>query len=354
MVIPKNNFSAAILLDTKSSLKIIEKVTHGELRSGQVFVKMHYAGVCHSQLMEARGLRGEDPYLPHMMGHEGTGSVVAVGPDVTKIQAGDNVILGWIKGEGIDAGGTVFSGPDGETINAGAVTTFSEYTVASENRIVKLPANTSMKTAVLYGCAIPTGAGIVFNEIDPPIGSTIVIVGLGGIGLSALLAAATKEPKNLIAIDVEDAKLETARSLGATDTINAAKENALERVMEIVPGGVDFAVEASGKTSMIEAAFDMIRRGGGELIFASHPPAGEKVSIDPFELICGKKIRGSWGGATNPDRDIPKMEELHQEGAFPIEKLLDKTYELPEINQALDDLENRKIIRAIIDFKVAE
>lgn len=346
----ERGFKAAVLTELGQPLKIIEGVRATELRRGQIFVKVFYAGVCHSQVMEARGHRGEDPYIPHMMGHEGTGEVVAVGEGVTKVMVGDHVVLGWIKGIGIDSGGATFKGPDGEEINAGGVTTFSEYTVVSENRVVKLPGFATLKTAVLYGCAIPTGAGIVINEICPEDGSTIVIIGLGGIGISALLAAGTTNPAKLIAVDIEEKKLELARELGATHLLSAKSPTLLEELLEIVSGGVDYAIEASGQISMIETAFDMIRRGGGEVVFASHPAAGSKISIDPFELICGKKIRGSWGGGSKPDRDIPKLDALHGKGRLPLEPLLDRMYSLSEINKALDDLEDRKVVRALVEI----
>lgn len=289
-------FTAAVLTKLGEPLEIIEGIEIPELRNGQVLVRVFYTGVCHSQVMEARGRRGEDPYLPHMMGHEGSGEVIATGVGVSKINVGDRVVLGWIKGKGIEAGGAKFIGPDRQTINAGGVTTFSEYSIVSENRLVKLPPHTDLRSAVLYGCAMPTGAGIIFNEISPEQGSTIAIVGLGGIGISALMAAKTTKPSILIAIDIEDAKLKLASDLGATHIINSQASNAVAEVHNIVSTGLDYAVEASGKANMIEQAFEMIRRGGGDLVFASHPQEGDKISIDPFELICGKSIRGSWGG----------------------------------------------------------
>ena len=347
-----DGFSAAVLVKLREPLQIVDGIKVPDLQPHQVLVRIFYAGLCHSQVMEARGHRGDDPYLPHMLGHEGTGEVVRVGSDVTKVAGGDHVILTWIKGAGGEAGGCKYHGPTGQEINSGGVTTFGEYAVVSENRLVKKPDGIPFDLGVLLGCALPTGTGIILNEIQPEPGASIAVVGLGGIGISAFLAAATREPKTLIAIDVEEEKLALARELGATHTFNAKLPDLISKVKDITGGmGVDYAVEASGLASMIENAFEMVRRNGGELVFASHPKAGDLIKLDPFELICGKKIRGSWGGGTNPDRDFEVLAELYRSGKLPLERLLSDSYELDDINDALNDLEARKIMRALIKIK---
>jgi S-(hydroxymethyl)glutathione dehydrogenase/alcohol dehydrogenase len=341
---------AAVLYELNRPLKV-ENISWSTLKRGQVLVKLAYSGVCHSQLMEVRGRRGEDRFLPHLLGHEATGVVQEVGPDVTKVQKSDKVVLGWIKGEGINAEGALYTNDDGVKINSGGVTTFNEYSVVSENRLVKLADGVPLDVGVLFGCAIPTGSGIVTNEAKPKDGSNIAIYGLGGIGLSALMATKLYKCAKVIAIDIEDKKLSLAKEFGATDVINSKKENVLDKINELTNGvGVDYAIEASGVASVIEMAFKSVRNGGGECIFASHPKAGDMISLDPFDLICGKKIRGSWGGACNPDRDLPKFFELYLEGVLPLEKLIEKSYKIDEINQALDDLEDRKVLRPLIEI----
>ena len=338
---------AAVLTKLNTPLEI-KHVQYKTLQRGQVLVKLAYSGVCHSQLMEARGKRGEDQWLPHLLGHEGTGIVQEVGSDVTKVKVGDRVILGWIKGDGINAKPASYYNGN-ETINSGNITTFNEYSVISENRIVKLPDGVPMDVGVLFGCAIPTGAGIVMNEICPKENSTIAIFGLGGIGLSALMATQLFHCSTIIAIDVEDSKLDLANEFGATHTINAKKEDVLKRVFEITDNvGVDYSVECSGVANVIETAFTSVKNNGGLCVFASHPKNGDRISLDPYDLICGKQIKGSWGGASQPDVDIPKLAHLYKEGKLPLEKLLDKRYTLDEINDALNDLENRKVVRPLI------
>lgn len=338
---------AAIIKKLNEDLIILNDIKIPLLKRGQVLVRVLYAGVCHSQLMEARGMRGEDKYLPHMLGHEGVGIVEQIGEGVSKVMTGDKVVLGWIKGSGIDAGGNVYPSSIGP-INAGAVTTFSDYTIVSENRIVKVPHSFDDKVAVLLGCALPTGAGIVLNQLKPEPSSTVLIYGLGGIGLSALLALKYFDNITIIAMDIEANKLNLAQSFGASYCFSSTPEG-ISKFKQIFPQGVDAAVEAAGLTESIETAFELTKRGG-KCIFASHPPHGQKIQIDPFELICGKKLEGSWGGGSIPDKDIPIIAEIIVKHKLPVQTLLSNEYKLEQINDALDDLEQRKIVRALIDL----
>lgn len=339
-------FKAAVLTELNKPLNIVTQVMIPELKTGQVLIKVKYAGLCHSQVMEARGKRGEDRFLPHMLGHEGSGEVIRIGDGVTKIKPGDQVVLGWIRGEGLDAGGCQYDSPIGK-INAGGVTTFSEYTVVSENRCVVLKDDFPMDLAVLFGCALPTGAGMVLNQMQPKEGSTVAVLGLGGIGLSALLALNKYSLQRVVAIDVSEEKLALAKELGATDTYLMTPD-LVDDVKADLGEGVDYCIEAAGSTSTIECGFSLLNRSG-TLLFASHPAAGEKIQLDPFELICGKKISGSWGGGSQPDKDIPILQNIIKQMGLPVHKLLSHKYRLDDINSALDDLENRKIVRALIE-----
>lgn len=340
--------SAAILVENNKPLSLFRNIIVPKPKRGQVLVRLEYAGLCHSQLMEIAGKRGEDKYLPHMLGHEGIGTVIEIGEGVTKVKSNDEVILGWIKGEGLECASSQYQSTCGMTINAGAVTTFSEYTLVSENRLVKKPLHTPSELAVLYGCAVPTGLGMVLNKILPEENPTVVFLGLGGIGLSALLATKMRNFKTVIAIDVNPDKLRLALDLGAMHVINPLHENVVDTVAQLTNGvGVDYAFESAGLARTIELAFTLIRRGG-RCYFASHPAVDEKISLDPFELICGKKIEGSWGGDTVPDRDIPHFDKYFQNGLLPLDKLISKTYSLSTINEAIDDLRNKKIARALV------
>ena len=341
---------AAVLYETGRPLVVESDIEVPELRAGQVLVKVHFSGVCHSQLMEARGKRGDDPYLPHMLGHEGSATVLEVGPGVTRFKKDDIVILTWIKCQGADVSQTKYS-KGNQIINAGGVTTFSEYSVVSENRCVALPEGVPLDIASLFGCAVLTGAGIVTNTIQPSSKNSLAIFGLGGIGLSALMAACLYECQTLIAVDIEKDKLELAIEFGATHVIDSSMENPVARIREITEGvGVDYSIEAAGLVKTIEQAFQSVRKSGGKCVFATHPTANEKIMIDPFDLICGKQIQGSWGGDSIPEEDIPKFAQLYRDGKLPLEKLLTRRYSLDQINEALNDLEQRKVARPLIEF----
>lgn len=341
---------AAALFELNRPLRVLDGIIPPELRHGQVLVRVAYAGVCRSQVMEARGLRGEDRHLPHLLGHEGSGVVEAIGAGVTKVGRGDRVILTWIRSRGLDAAGTQYRfGP--HVLNAGPVTTFNTHAVVSENRCVPLPEGVPMDVAVLFGCALLTGAGIVTNLLEPPAGSTVAVFGVGGIGLSALMACRLYPCARLIAVDISAGKLALARACGADDVIDARRTDPVAAIGDLTGGrGVDFAIEAAGTARTIEQAFNAVRRGDGVCVFASHPPHGDRISLDPHELISGKRILGTWGGECDPDRDIPRLAALYRRGELPLERMLEKRYRLDEINTALDDLEQGTVCRPLIEI----
>lgn len=275
---------AAVLYKTGEPLVVENGIEVPALLPGQVFVKVAYSGICRSQLMEVRGKRGEDAYLPHLLGHEASGWVLETGPEVTKVKQDDKVVLTWIKGEGADCKGAKYK-LGNLTVNSGGITTFSNYTVVSENRCVPLKETIPMNLAALLGCAIPTGAGIVFNTLCPNKNASIAVFGAGGVGLSAILGAKVRECANIIAVDIEDEKLELAREFGATDVINCKREDPVKKIHQITKEhGVDYSVEAAGKSEVIESAFQSIKFNGGLCVIAGHPDFKERIQIDPFDL----------------------------------------------------------------------
>ncbi len=347
----KTLFKAAILKKTGQPLSI-ENLIVPKLQYGQVLIKIFYSGVCRSQLMEVNGQRGEDNFLPHLLGHEGVGQVVETGPGVTKVNIGDDVIVGWLKGEGIDAPTPIYFNENGTKINAGAVTTFSQLTVVSENRVYLKPTELEQEISVLFGCSLLTGAGLVFNELTPKKNDSILVLGLGGVGLAALISLVALNPDKLIVADNSVEKRVIAREIGAKAVLDSTSYDFIEQVRKISGGGVDIAYECAGSTESIETAFECLKARGGRLIFASHPSSGKKIILDPFDLINGKSIQGSWGGNSKPDRDIPKFTKILKNQLKDLHKILGKKYSLEEINIALEDLSKGVMCKPLIDMQL--
>lgn len=341
---------AAILSQINQPLEIDELIIP-ELKIGQVLVTIAYSGVCHSQLNEIRGLKGEDKFVPHTLGHEGSGIVMEVGPDVQKVKIGDHVVLTWIKGSGLDVPATQYHRHDGSVVNSGAISTFMEYAVISENRLVPIPKEMPLKEAALLGCAIPTGSGIVLNTARVQPGNSVAVFGIGGIGLSALLAAKMMGSAIIIAIDIREQKLIQAKEIGATHIINASCQDALDAIQTITDGqGVDFAIEAAGQRETMETAFKSVKDKGGLCILAGNLPNGQQISIDPFDLIKGKRIMGTWGGETKPDADIPNYVDHFFSNRLDLSFFTSDIYRIDEINDSFKDLESGKVNRALIEL----
>ncbi len=340
---------AAVLREIGAPL-VIEELDVPAPGHGQALVRLVASGICHSQLHEIKGHRGPDRYLPHLLGHEGSGVVEAVGDGVTRVKPGDPVVLSWIQAEGLP-GGPVTYQRGARRVNAGALTTLNEYAVVAENRVVPIPAAMPLEQAALLGCAVPTGAGAVFNTADVQPGSTVVVFGAGGIGLNAVQAAALAKAARVIAVDIQAQKLEQARIFGATHAIDARQHDPVRAVLELTDGrGADYAIEAAGLTVTMEQAFACIRRQGGVAVLAGNVPKDARITIDPFELICGKRLVGTWGGGTVPDRDVPRYVALYLEGKLKLDELVTHRFRLEQVNEAFAALERGLVTRALVVF----
>ena len=338
---------AAVLVGTGRPLRLMT-LEIPVLKPGQVLVEVAYSGVCGSQLNEVSGRLDPDPYLPHTLGHEGSGTVAAVGDGVRKVKPGDRVVLSWIKGRGAEVTATVYGGPDGP-VNSGAIGTFMTRTVTCESRVTAIPGEMPLREAALLGCAIATGGGIVRNIARLRPGWSVAVFGVGGIGGSAVAVAAMVGASPIVAVDIVKHKLKHARDLGATHTVNADSRDSLQAVAEITGGvGVDLSIEAAGRPEVMETAFRAVREGGGLCVLAGNLAVGERITIDPFDLIKGKKLVGTWGGETEPDRDIPAYAHLFLEGKLPLSRLITHEYDLRDANTALDDLRRGRVGRAVI------
>ena len=269
--------TAAVLEELGKPLVLAELETP-DLAPGQVLVEVAFTGVCHTQLLECQGHRGADPYVPHCLGHEGSGIVVEIGSAVTKCKPGDAVALSWIKGGGANVPGCVYLWGD-RKVNAGGVTTFAKHTVASENRVTVLPQDFDLQDAALLGCAVPTGVGGVLNTAAVRPGESIAVFGTGGIGLCAVAGAALAGCQPIIAVDLSNERLQCARQLGASHTIHAGEQMPLDAIREICPGGVDVAVEASGRPEVMAQALAAVRSQGGRAVVAGNAHHGETIAL---------------------------------------------------------------------------
>ncbi len=339
---------AAILYQLNRPLRV-EEIIVPDLKNGQVLVKMLACGLCRSQLNEIKGYKGEDPFLPHLLGHEGSGEVIKTGGGVTKVRKGDRVVLSWIKGQGCDIPSTIYLQGQ-KRINSGAVACLSEYTIASENRVVKVSKKIPPMAAALLGCAIPTGAGMVLNTLKVKNGSSLAVIGVGGIGAAVILAAKMAGVQRIIGIDILKRKLDFAKSLGATNVLNASEKTFSSQLNRLREEGIDYAVECSGAGQAMELAFAVVK-DRGRVVIAGNLKKGSKISIDPFDLIKGKRITGTWGGETNTDVDIPKYARAYLSGKLKLDQLITQQFCLSEVNRAFSVLEKGGVGRVMVRFE---
>lgn len=321
------------------------------LEEGQVLVRMAASGICHTQLLEIEGQRGPDPFLPRVLGHEGSGTVEAIGSGVSRVSPGDHVVLSWIKGPGLAAAPPEYCF-QGKKIHAGPITTFLERTVVSENRLTPISKQMPLDKAALLGCAIPTGSGVALhNEALGPESSIAIFGAGGGIGLNVVQGARLKKTGLIVGIDVSDAKLALAKKFGATHLLNAKEDRVLEKILKFTGGrGVDVAVEAAGRKETMELAHCSVRRGGGMAILIGNLPYQTTIAIDPFELICGKHLKGSWGGETQTEKDIPTYVESYLKGDLKIDELITHRFPLKNINHGLKLLKEGGAGRILVEF----
>lgn len=327
---------AAILVEQNAPLEIVE-IDLPKLDVGQVLVKVEYSGVCGKQIDEITGRQGDDPYIPHLLGHEGTGEVVEAGPGVTKVKEGDRVVLHWVKGSGIDSRPPRFE-HNGRELSAGWVTTFSDFTIASENRMTPVGSDKKLPGDVLalLGCAVTTGLGIVFNNARLMPGQSVAVFGAGGIGLNVIQGAALVNAYPIVAVDIHSGKLDAAKRFGATHVINAGETDVAGALKEITGGaGFDATVDTTGLNDIRVTAYDATAKAG-KTVFAGVPFANDRLAIDSFPLHAGRQIIGSHGGETVPDVDIPRYIGLFQQGKLQLSELITHRFPLEEINAAID------------------
>jgi len=325
---------AAILAESRKPLIVDEIGLPDALEAGQVLVKVLHTSICGAQINEIEAVKGVDKFLPHLLGHEASATVLEIGPGVTHVQPGDTVVLHWRPSQGIQSRTPAYTWR-GAKLNAGWVTTFNDYAVVSENRMTVIPADFDLKIAPLFGCAVTTAAGVVNNDAHLKVGESVVIFGVGGVGLNLVQFAALAGAHPVVAIDLLDHKLAMAKERGATHTLNSSKAGDLpEQIRKIVgPKGPDKVLETTGVKSVIELAYELTH-ADGTCVLVGVP--NEKVSIYTLPIHFNKVLTGSHGGDAAPHIDIPRIIRLSRAGKISFDGIITHEFPLDEINAALD------------------
>jgi S-(hydroxymethyl)glutathione dehydrogenase/alcohol dehydrogenase len=325
---------AAILAHSREPLVVDEIVLPEQLGVGQVLVKVLYSTICGAQLNEIAAAKGPDKFLPHLLGHEASARVIDVGLGVTTVKPGDTVVLHWRPSLGIQCQPPAYKWR-GEKLNAGWVTTFNDHAVISENRMTVIPPDYDLRTAPLLGCAVTTAAGVINNDAGVKIGESVVVFGVGGVGLNVVQFADLAGAYPIVAVDLVDSKLEMARARGATHCLNPSAVADMEAEIRKIVGakGPDKVIETTGAKSVIELAYNLTN-ADGTCVLVGVP--SEKVTIYTLPIHFNKVLTGSHGGDAVPQVDIPRLIRLNQAGRLSFDGIITHEFPLDEINAALD------------------
>jgi S-(hydroxymethyl)glutathione dehydrogenase / alcohol dehydrogenase len=361
---------AAVLRGVGEPLSV-EEVELAAPGDGEVLVRIEASGVCHSDWNVIAGVTPNP--LPVVLGHEGAGVVEEVGAGVATVAPGDHVVLSWLPGCGRCAlcregrpnlcetsfpamlEGTL---PDGTTRlsqNGGALyhysflSTFAERCVVPEVSCVKIRADASLDVAALVGCAVMTGVGAAINRAKVEPGSSVVVFGAGGVGLSAVLGSKLGGARTIVAVDPVPLKRDLALELGATHAVDPAEEDAVEAVRGITDSrGADYAFEAAGIPALVTQAYDAVRRGG-TVVSIGIAPEGAEIALPAPRLPREEKIvTGSFYGSCRPHTDMPRVLDLYMDGRLDLDRLVSRTYGLDEINDAFAAMNAGEVARAVI------
>ena len=340
---------------------------------GEILVRMGAAGLCHSDLSVINGDRPRP--TPMALGHEAAGVVETVGPGVDDLQKGDHVVLVFVPscghcnpcaegrpalcepGAAANTAGTLLSGArrlfsnDGKPVfHHMGCSAFAEAAVVSRRSAVKIDPDLPLDEAALFGCAVLTGVGAVVNTAQVRAGSSVAVVGLGGVGLASVLGSVASGARATVAVDLSEEKLALAKSLGATHTFNAADPELVEKVKKATGGGVDYAIEMAGSTRAFETAYRITRRGG-TTVTAGLPPPAATWAMPSTNLVAEERtIKGSYIGTCVPSRDLPRYIDLYKQGRLPVDKLMTGRLKLEQINEGFDLLHEGKAVRQVVTF----
>ena len=336
----------------------------------EVLVRIRAAGLCHSDLSVINGSRPRP--TPMALGHEAAGEVVEVGTDVTRFEPGDHVVMVFVPSCGhclacmegrpalcepgavANGAGTLVSGEhrlhlnDAPVYHHMGVSAFADHAVCSEHSLIKIERSLPFEEAALFGCAVLTGVGAAVNTAKVAPGTTVAVIGLGGVGLNAMLGARLAGAREVIAVDIHDSKLELARQLGADATFNAGDANCAEHLREATCGGVDYALEMAGSVQALDLAYRITRRGG-TTVTAGLPHPDHRLELQAVNLVAEERtLKGSYIGSCVPLRDVPRYIDLYRKGKLPVDRLMSDRIGFEDLNAAFDRLADGHTVRQIL------
>ena len=344
---------AAILVDSRSPLIIDEIVLPSELGAGQVLVEVITSGICGAQINEIDAVKGPDKFLPHLLGHEGFARVLEIGPGVTTVLPNDFVVMHWRPGSGIQATPALYAW-QGKRLNAGWVTTFNNHAVVSENRLTKiLPGDHDKNVLPLLGCALTTALGVLEKDAKVNFRDSILVFGSGGVGLALIMIAKIFGVSNIVVVDVSDEKLKYATDLGASNTVKFTNKEETLSKLKMIYGKLlpSVAVDTTGNTDAIELCYE-VSSSVGRVILVGVPKSDSRAKIYTLPLHFDKIIKGSHGGDSNPENDIPILLDLIQKKALNFEGYPTQNFSLRQINDGIMKLRSGVTAgRLVIDFE---
>ena len=346
--LPVKTMKAAILTELNKPLVVAEIGLPERLAFGQVLVKVHYSGICGAQFNEIEGAKGPDKFLPHLLGHEGSATVLAAGEGVTRVKPNDRVVMHWRQSDGIQSPTPSYNW-NGQKVNSGWVTTFNDHAIVSENRLTVIPNDFDLKLAPLFGCAVTTAMGVINNDAQVKVGQSVVVFGIGGVGLNIIQSAGLVSSNPIIAIDLFNKKLEMAKRFGATHCFNSKEtQDYLARIRQVVgEKGADVVIDTTGNARVIETAYELTHPDG-KTILVGVPRKGDNISIYSLPLHFKKVLKGSHGGSVQPNLEIPRYVELIKRGKMSLEGIITHEFGLEDINDALSAIRRGETGRVVI------
>lgn len=346
-------FRAAVLESLGENPSIVE-LSVGELQSGQVLVEMVMAGICGSQLSEIAGFKGNAKFLPHLIGHEGFGRVVRIGSGVRSVSPGDEVVLHWRRSScGLSAQPAKYMGPEGRVVGSGPVATLSEFVVVSEDRVTAVPEGSQPELATLLGCALSTATSALLNEANLSPGDRLLIVGLGGLGISALAASRLVESVTVSGFDTNRDKGRLARRVRDFSMLSAEPEASRgDSDQAIIDEGFDVVIDTVGDSLNIQRFSAVLRPGARYLLVGQGNPE-DTIDLGP---------RGSWikdesvsivvsqGGGFQPDTHLREFLQKFTELGLETEGLVTHKFDIGGVSEAIEKLRQGGVARAVIEF----